>query len=87
MRYSNMLIYYLKLLKYKNVIVTLRIHSERCNSYTGSVVDTDRRNICVKNLKPVVPPGTSATIIKNNVTICTTANIMVKIVLCIIIAK
>lgn len=58
-----------------------------CSSYTGSVVDTDRRNICVKNLNPAVPPGTSATIIKNNVTICITANTMVRMVLCIIIAK
>lgn len=35
--------------------------------YTGNVLETDRRNIDVKNLNPLAPPGTSAKIMKNKV--------------------
>lgn len=55
--------------------------------YTGSVLETDRRNIDVKNRNPLVPPGTSARIMKNSVPVWTIANNIVKTVLCMNIAK
>lgn len=55
--------------------------------YTGNELDTDRRNIEVKNRKPLEPPGTSARIIKNSVIVCITAAIIVKMVFCINMAK
>lgn len=55
--------------------------------YTGSVLDTDRRNREPKNLSPVAPPGTSAITINSNVIICTTAQTIVNPVLWTNIAK
>lgn len=51
------------------------------------MLETDRRNIDVKNLKPVAPPGTSPNIMKNNVMTCISAAETVSKVLCINNAK
>lgn len=45
-------------------------------------MDTDRRNIDVKNRIPLAPPGISPRTIRNNVTTCMIAVITVRIVLC-----
>lgn len=55
--------------------------------YTGRLLETELRNICPKNLTPVMPPGIVPRIIHSSVIICATANSTVRAVLCSTMAK
>lgn len=48
----------------------------------GSVLDAEDLKIFPKNLIPEAPPGTEPKVIQTKIIICSTANIIVAIVLC-----